>query len=276
VPAPDALGAVLVTAGVGALALGLVNGGSWGWGDARTVTTLAAAAVVLALFAAHTAWHRAPLVDRDLFRLRPFTGASVVAFIFSVTFGAMLLSRVLWSQDIWHWSALATGLSIAPGPLMVPLFSFGLAGRLIARFGPGPVIGLGAALFAAGCAWWALAVGVKADYVGQMLGGILLTGAGVGLTLPTFMATGAASLPAHSLATGSAVVNMFRQIGLAVGVAVLIAILGAPSTADAALVVYRRGWWVLAAIALASGVAGLTLLRRPRRATMSEAIPEMA
>ena len=54
-----------------------------------------------------------------------------------VAFGAMLLSIVLWEQDVWGWSALRTGLAIAPGPLMVPLFSFLVAGRLIARFGPG-------------------------------------------------------------------------------------------------------------------------------------------
>ena len=56
-------------------------------------------------------------------------------------FGAMLLSIVLWDQDVWGWSALQTGLAVAPGPLMVPLFSFLVAGRLIARFGAGPVIG---------------------------------------------------------------------------------------------------------------------------------------
>jgi EmrB/QacA subfamily drug resistance transporter len=264
VPVPDVLGAVLVTAGVGALALGLVKGGAWGWGDPRTVAVLAVAIAALALFALHTARHSNPLIDRALFRLRPFTGASTVALFFSAAFGAMLLSRVLWAQDVWHWSALTTGLSIAPGPLMVPLFSFLVAGRLIARFGPGPVIAAGSTIFAAGMAWWALAIGLRPDYVGEMLGGMLLTGIGVGLTLPTFMATGASSLPPHSFATGSAVINMLRQIGLAIGVALLIALLGTPHLPLQTLDVYRSASWTIAAIAFAGGLLGLALLA-PRR-----------
>jgi len=114
---------------------------------------------------------------------------------------------------------------------MVPLFSFLVAGRLIARLGPGPVIGVGATVFAAGIMWWALAAGLTPVYAGEMLGGMLLTGAGVGLTLPTFMATGAASRPPHALATGSAVINMLRQVGLAVGVAALAPCSGQPRAA---------------------------------------------
>jgi EmrB/QacA subfamily drug resistance transporter len=262
VPPPDALGALLITGGVGALSLGLVKGGSWGWGSAPTVAALAIAAAAIALFALHTARHRNPLIDRALFRLRPFTGASAVAVFFSAAFGAMLLSRVLWTQDVWHWSALTAGLSIAPGPLMVPLFSFLVAGRLSARLGPGVVIAAGSTVFAAGVAWWALALGLHPDYVHDMLGGMLLTGIGVGLTLPTLMATGAASLPSHSFATGSAVVNMLRQIGLAIGVALLIAILGAPHSPAETLHVYERASWVIAAIAFAGGLIGLPLLAR--------------
>ncbi|HEU4978161.1 MAG TPA: MFS transporter [Solirubrobacteraceae bacterium] len=264
-PAPDVLGALLMTGGVGVLSLGLVQGGTWGWGDARTLTALAAAAVALALFAAHSAWHRNPLVDRALFRLRPFTGASAVAVLFSAAFGAMLLSRVLWAQDVWHWSPLITGLSIAPGPLMVPLLSFLVAGRLTARLGAGAVIAAGCTIFAAGVAWWALAIGLRPDYAGEMLGGILLTGVGVGLALPTMMATGASSLPAHAFATGSAVVNMLRQIGLAVGVAVLIAVLGTPHSPAGALAAYERASWVIAAISLAGAVVGAVLLAARRQ-----------
>jgi EmrB/QacA subfamily drug resistance transporter len=273
VSSPDATGAVLVTGGVAALVLGLVNGSTWGWGSGRTGAALAGGAVLLVLFAAHCARDRNPLVDRALFRLRPFTGASIVALFFSASFGAMLLSRVLWAQDVWHWSALVTGLSIAPGPIMVPLFSFLVAGRLTGRFGSGPVIAAGSTIFAAGAAWWALAVGLRPDFVGEILGGMLLTGIGVGLTLPTMMATGTSSLPPHSFATGSAVVNMFRQLGLAIGVAVLIAILGSPHSPLATLDVYRRAWVVIAAISLASGVLGAWLLAARRRPLAADDAP---
>jgi EmrB/QacA subfamily drug resistance transporter len=267
VPRPDATGTVLVTAGVAALTLGLVEGNNWGWGSAATVIALAGAVLALALFAAHCARHHNPLIDGALFRVRPFTGASLVAIVFSIAFGAMLLSIVLWDQNVWGWSALQTGLAVAPGPLMVPLFSFLVAGRLIARFGPGPVIGVGATVFAAGAAWWAAAAGVHPDYVGDMLGGMLLTGVGVGLTLPTFMATGAASLPASAFATGSAVVNMLRQVGLAVGVAVLVAVVGVPRTPLASLAAFRHGWEMIAGVSLLAALAGATLLRaRPAAA----------
>ncbi|HTP23972.1 MAG TPA: MFS transporter [Solirubrobacteraceae bacterium] len=277
IPWPDGISAVLITGGVGALTLGLVEGGNWGWGDPRTIGVLALACVLLALFALRTARHDNPLIDRALFRVRPFTGASTVALLFSIAFGAMLLSRVLWAQDVWHWSALETGVSIVPGPIMVPFFSFLVAGPLIARFGAGAVIAVGSTVFAAGMAWMALAAGLAPDYVGEVLGGLLLTGIGVGLTLPTMMGTAAGSLPPTSFATGSAVVNMLRQVGLAIGVAVLIAVLGSPHSPAQVLAAYQRGWTVTAAIAFAGGVVGFLLLarRRPVAAVASDpaAIP---
>jgi EmrB/QacA subfamily drug resistance transporter len=264
---PDLIGALLVTGGVGALVLGLVKGGGWGWGDARTTAALGVGAIALGLFALHCARSRNPLIDRELFRLRPLIGASAVALLFMTAFGAMLLSRVLWAQDVWHWSALSTGLAIAPGPLMVPLFSFGVAGRLIARFGPAPVIAAGCAIFAAGAMWWALAIGLAPDYAGEMLGGMLLTGIGVGLTLPTYTATGAAALPPHSFATGSAAINMLRQIGLAIGIAVLIAVLGSSHTPGVVLGTYQRASYIIAAFSLAAGVIGLVLLASRRKSS---------
>jgi EmrB/QacA subfamily drug resistance transporter len=264
VPAPDALAAVLITAGVGVLTLGLVKGGSWGWASAETIGVLAGACVALALFAVHAMRHRNPLIERELFRLRPFTGASIAALLFSAAFGAMLLSLVLWEQDVWGWSALRTGLAVAPGPLMVPVFSV-LAGRLIPRLGAGALIAAGSTIFAAGVGWWALAAGLHPDYAGDMLGGMLLTGIGVGLALPTMIATGAASLPPQAFATGSAVVTMLRQIGLAIGVAVLIAVLGSPRTPAGALAAFQRGWVVIAAISLVGGIVAFVLLAARRQ-----------
>ncbi len=95
--------------------------------------------------------------------------------------------------------------------------------------------------------------------------GMLLTGAGVGLTLPTLMGAAAASLPPHAFATGSAVINMIRQTGLALGVAVLVAVLGTGSAhGTPPLATFQHGWWMTAAISFAGIIPALALLRHRR------------
>lgn len=259
---PDPLGAFLVTAGVGALTFGLVKGSDWGWGSVGILSALIGGVALSALFVVHCLTSRTPLIHPSLFRSRPFTGAALVAITFSASFGAMLLSIVLWEQGVWGWSALRSGLSIAPGPLMVPVFSFLVAGRLIARWGPAAVIALGSVVFGAGVGWWAVAVTIEPNYVTGVLGGMILTGIGVGLTLPTMMATASASLPPASFATGSAVVNMIRQIGIALGVALLVAVLGTGAGRVPTLTVFRHAWWLTAALSVAGTIPALALLRR--------------
>jgi EmrB/QacA subfamily drug resistance transporter len=259
---PDTLGVVLATGGIALLTLALVKGSDWGWGAGSVDGALVAAVLLLAGFALHCLRSRTPLIHPSLFASRQFSAASAVAILFSAAFGAMLLSAVLWEQDVWHWSALHTGLAIAPGPLMVPLTSFGVAGRLAARFGTAPVLAAGSIAFAAGELWWAMAVTVSPNYVTGILGGMILTGVGVGLTLPTMMASGAAALPPHAFATGSAVINMLRQTGLVLGVAVLVAVLGSPATGAAALTAFRHGWLLTAAISAAAVLPALALRRK--------------
>jgi hypothetical protein len=264
---PSTTGVALVTAGIAALTFGLVKGSTWGWASAGILASLTGAALLIGLFAVHCLKSRSPLVQPSLFRSRHFTGASLVAIFFSAAFGAMLLSVVLWDQGPWGWSALRSGLAIAPGPIMVPVTAFLVAGRLIARYGTAPVIALGSLTFAAGIAWWALAITAQPDYVRGALGGMVLTGIGVGLTLPTMMATASASLPPQSFATGSAVINMIRQTGLALGVAVLVAVLGSQAGSSASLGAFRHAWWLIAAIAVLGIIPALGLLRRKTPAT---------
>ena len=266
VPRPDAVGAVLVTAGVAALTFGLVKVNEWGWASTGVLASLAVAAVLLAVFAAHCVRAGNPLIEPALFRLRAFTGATLALVPFSTAFGAMLLALVLWEQGAWQWSPLQAGLAIAPGPFLVPVTSLLVAGRLIKRFGTAPVVTLGLAVFAAGCAWWAIAVTTTPSLVAA-LGGIILTGIGVGLTMPTLMGAAAGSLPPSSFATGSAVVNMIRQTGMAVGVAGLIAIIGTPggSVADH-LGAFRHAWWAMTIVTLLGLVPTFLMLRVRRSA----------
>ena len=265
IPYPNALGAALVTAGVALLTLGLVKGDDWGWGSTQTIGVLVGSAAVIGSFVLHCLRDSNPLLDRDLFRRRSFTGASVVSTLYSVAFGGFLLSLVLWDQNVWHWSALHTGLAIAPGPLLVLPTALLLAERLIVRLGSGVVIAIGATLFAVGAAWCALFAGLQADYFADMFPGLVIVGVGVGLTLPTMMATATSELPQENFATGSAVVNMLRQVGLTIGVAVLVAVLGTHTGARAILGAFDHAWLVIAGFATATALASVAILglRRP-------------
>lgn len=267
-PVPDVAGALLLTLGMAALILGLVKSNDWGWSTSRVIGLLAAAAVAGVLFVWRSARHPSPVLELGLLRIPGYSATLASALLFSAAFAAMLLAFVLWVQNQWGWSALQTGLALAPGPLMVPVLSV-LASPLIRILGPGRVIAAGCTVYAAGALWWVTVVGLEPSYA-DLLPGLLLTGSGVGLALPTLFATATASLPPQRFATGSAVVAMIRQLGFAVGVAVLVAVLGTPATAQEQLDAFQRGWSTIAAAAVLAAVPAL-LLRRPQPAATTAA-----
>ncbi|WP_007519611.1 MULTISPECIES: MFS transporter [Pseudofrankia] len=262
-PLPDLVGVLALTAGIGLLALGLVESSDWGWGSAAVIGSLAGAALLLAGFVARSARHPAPVVELSVLRSPGFSPAIGALFLFSVAFAAMLLSLVTYMDSAWGWSALKIGLAVTPGPAMVPPVALLLAGRLVARFGLGRVAGTGALIYAVGAAWWALRVGLHTHYAAGILPGMLLTGVGVGLVLPTLTAGATTVLPADRFATGSAVMNMSRQVASVLGVAVLIAVVGAPARQHL-VSAFHEGWWFVAASSLAASVIAFAGLR-PRR-----------
>ncbi|WP_306362931.1 MFS transporter [Nocardia sp. CC227C] len=264
---PDLFGALTLIGSVAAFILALVKGEDWGWVSAGVLGGFAGAVALAVAFVMSSRAHRSPVVDPALLRLPNFALMIGNALLFNIAFAGMLLSAVLWAQQVWGWSALRTGLAIAPGPLVVPIVAV-LAGRLIAKLGVGSVIAAGGIVFAAGILWWAAAITLTPDYVGGLLGGMLVTGLGVGLTMPTSFAAGTAALPPQRFATGSAVLSMARQFGLAIGVAVFVAVLGSPAGPDATLEAYRHGWYVIAGAAVLAGLAG-SAARMPRPVSAS-------
>ena len=271
---PDTVGAALFTLAIGALALALVKSDEWGWTSTRVLGSIAVAAVLLALFARRSARHPAPVIEPHLLRLPAFSTATAANVVFGAAFGAMLLMVTLWCQNVWGWSALRTGLGVAPGPLLVPFFAVG-AGPLARRIGPGPVAALGCAIYAAGCVFWRFNLSLAPDYPAHMLPGMLMTGTGVGLALPTLVSAGVAAVPPHRFATGSGVVTMARQVGIVIGVAILVTVLGHPSGGAAALAAFQHATVVIAAIAVTAGLTSLLLVRSTRaRARAAVTIPE--
>ena len=206
--------------------------------------------------------HASPILELSLLRERRYAIAVGATALFSTAFGAMLLSIVLWLQDDWGWSALRAGLAVAPGPLMVPGVSL-LSGRLIPRLGSGGVIAAGCAFFAGGVVWWETAVRVTPDYLGDAVGGMLLTGIGVGLASPP----SSRPRPPRCRRPGS---QPARRWSTWPGRSASLSASRSSSRCShapdgrARLVGFQHGWLVIAGTALAAGLAALALeLRRP-------------
>lgn len=262
-PRPNALDAALVTGGIAVLTFAIVKVNDWGWRSPGIGIAVAASLVLLAVFVWRCFRPVNPFVDPALFRIRQFSGAALVMAPYSAGFGAMLLSVALWGQSAWGWSALEAGVAIAPGPLMVPVTSLLFSGRLIARFGAATVISMGIFSFVLGLVWFALAIGAQPSTLLVIIG-MMFTGIGVGLTFPTLMGVSASALPPSSFATGSGVINMIRQASLAVGVAIFVAIVGAPDSPAERIAAFHLGWWIFVAIVLL-GLIPTYLLIRPKR-----------
>ena len=259
-PAPDLLSALGLTAAIGSLTFGIVKAADWGWGDGRTLALLAAAAVLLAAFWRRSRTHAAPIVEPEMLRNRSFALANAGALLFFMAFGAMLLGNVLFLTGVWHHSVLRAGLEIAPGPLMAALFAVP-GSRVAERFGERVTGSAGGLLFAAGGVIWLASVTATPDYAGSIFVGMMVGGAGVGLVIPSLTSAATSSLPPARFATGSAVLSMSRQIGVALGVAVLVSVVGTPAPGEA-LERFQGGWTFITIAALAAA-ALLAALGRP-------------
>ncbi len=249
---PDLPGTVVLAAAIGLLALALVKAPDWGWGGARTLGALAASAAGLGAFALRCATHPAPVVEPAMLRVRSFALAGVASLVFSTAFAAMLLAGVLFMTGVWHYSVLEAGLSLSPGPATAAAFA-AISGRLPLRVAPGALAATGMAVFACGVGVWLWRIGARPSYASEMLPGQILTGVGVGLTLPTLAGAATASLPPARFATGSAVFTMSRQLGFVLGVAILVAVLGSVDGADP--VAPFRAAWTFMVLALLGGAA---------------------
>lgn len=270
-PFPDMLGAIAAVVGIGGLTLALVEGPDWGWTSSRSLVVWLIAVLALAVFAVSNARHRSPLLSTALFRVRAFAWSNVAALLFGVPFAAGLLVNILWLQQVWGWSAITTGFAVAPGPMMVPIFA-AVAHRMAARIPVGMVVAAGCLLFGAGAVLVSMSVGPDSDYVGAVLPGWVIGGIGVGLALPSILSSATVDLPASQAAAGSATVSMFRQVGMVLGVSLVVATVGAPVGYAAAHNAFQHAWWATAGVAVAAALAAVFMT--PARKTA--ATPEVA
>lgn len=245
---PDVMGAALLAVAIGALTLGFSQAAPWGW-DLRVLGSFAFAVGLLVVVGLRSARHPAPVVEPELIRRPRIRLAMAATVLFWGGFAALLVSSALFLTGVWGYSVLETGFGMTPGPALSVVFA-GLSSRLAAKIGAARISALGGALFTIGAAWLAAGLDTEPGYLAAFLPAQLLAGAGIGLLVPTLVAITVDELPPARLATGIAVYTVFRQVGIALGVAIWVASVGGAPGPDAPS--YQAGWVLIAALGAAT------------------------
>jgi len=258
----DYLGATLVVSGVGLLTLMIVQSDEWGWVSNRSLSILVVALVLLTMFVWRCNKTNHPVLDLRLFRLPFVTAAAISGFVFTMGFFSMIFVNTQWLQIVWGYSPSLSGLAGSPGPLAAAIVA-APAGKLANRIGHGKVVGAGALIMAVGIAWLNHQIQVEAHYWDFYFPTMVFIGVGVGLCISTISSSATAFLPQPRFAMGSALNNTSRQIGAALGVALVSSMLVSAAKTDDPTRGYHNAWTLMSAVILVSGVAMLTLFRRP-------------
>jgi len=213
----DYAGVAVLTVGLTALVLALVEGNSWGWGSSEVIGLLALAAAALPAFVFVENRVRAPMVQFDLLSDRDFLASVVVAMIISFAMLGVFFFLALYMQDILHYSPLEAGVRFLPSTLMIVGVA-PVAGRLSDRFGPRWLIAGGLVLVAASLFSFSR-IAVDSGYL-DLLPGFVLLGIGIAMTMSPMTSAAMNAVPVQKAGIASGVLSMFRMVGGSLGVAV--------------------------------------------------------
>ncbi|GGP43371.1 MFS transporter [Saccharothrix coeruleofusca] len=215
----DVAGMVTFAAAIAALVHGLIRANEHGWGHPATWAWIAAGPVLLALFAAVELKAAHPMLDLRLLRDRSFAGLLLAAFFMSFSAFAGVTYTSLWLQSVLGMSPI--GAALAGSPLTIASFAASVAvGRFLHSARPGPVITCGLALVGVGGIAGGLLLRGSADWV-ALVPGYVIAGVGAGMAAPTLSSTAMSAVPVQRGGMAAGAVNTARQLGFALGIAVL-------------------------------------------------------
>lgn len=269
-PLPDLPGAALLATGAALVVIALSETAQWGWVDPRTGACALAGAALLALALRRAARHSAPAIEVGLWRSRAFAVSNLAAALNGFALFSWLLVAVLFLTQVWGYSIVEAGLAVTPGAFTSAIGAV-VAGRHADRHGPRGAVLVGSLLFAAAGAWLVAGLGEEPALWSLWVPSGLLVGAGMGAVTVGITSAAAGALPPERFAAGTGLMMTARQLGGALGVASLAAVLtaaGSPASADG----YRTVLALSTAAAALVAVTGLWL-GRPAPAT---AVPDSA
>jgi EmrB/QacA subfamily drug resistance transporter len=272
-PRVDRAGLVTLTGGLFLLVFALLRGEELGWGSAAIAGSFAGAVALLAAFLTVEARIEQPMLPLRLFRDGAFSGAQVAAFGISASLFAMWLYMTLYLQQILGLSAIEAGLVYFPGTIV----NFVVAGAMAPvgqKVAPRTLLALGLALIGAGLALLTLLGADSAWWL--FLPGLLVAMVGTGILNPIVSQVALSSVAPEQSGLAAGVNDMFRQAGIAVGVAGLGVLVPAQAAFGGEAQAYVDGFhealWAGAALAFAAAGTVAVLMRRGRVRRRSAAL----
>ncbi|WP_239514079.1 MFS transporter [Streptosporangium sp. 'caverna'] len=262
----DLIGAVTITASMLLLVYTVVEAPQSGWGSARTIASLAGAAVLLAAFVVTELRVKHPLVRLGILRSGPIVRANLGLVILFGSYVGFQFVAMQYFQNFLHWSALETALAFLPAGLLVAVSSTRM-GKLADRFGTARLIVIGAAALAVGYAFF-LRLDGNPSLATLIIPGMVLLGIAFGLSFPSLniQATNGVADDEQGLASG--LLNTSGQVGGALVLAVVTAVLTSNPGADP-----LESFHAAIAVSAILGVVGLAIaltgLRRSRTAVVA-------
>jgi MFS family permease len=199
----------------------------------------------------------------DIARSFPGTSISTLSWVlnaYNVVFAAFLVAAAGIAELLGRRRVFVFGLeAFTAGPLVAVAVA-GPTSRLAQRFGPRPVLVVGGLLWGGAVLWFVERVGTTPDFAGRWLPGMVLLGIGAGTLFPNLSGTAVASAPGENFATATGINSVARQVGAALGVAIVVAIIGTPTPATA-YAVFRHAWTFGAVCLFAAGLGCLLVGR---------------
>lgn len=220
----DLAGMLVAVATLFALVFALTEGMSYGWSSPLVLGSFALAAVGLVVFVRIEQRREEPLLELSLFRSRNLSGANAVSLLSTAVMCSIFFFISLYLQIVRGYTAIEAGAAFLPMTLLICLLA-PAAGRISDRIGRRLPAAVGMVILAAGL-WLLSGLGAKSG-LGALLPGLIVAGFGIGLTTAPVTTAALDFAPADEAGLRAGILNTSRMIGLAIGIALMSAIVTA-------------------------------------------------
>jgi EmrB/QacA subfamily drug resistance transporter len=274
----------LLTSGIGLLSLvyALIEADQYGWTSGRILGLFVVAAVSLAAFVVLEMRQRLPMLDLTLFRSGTFAGANLVAILVTLAMFGIFVFFPIYMQTYRGWSPIQAGAALLPWTVMIVIFA-PIAGKLSDRVGSRWLIAAGMATVGA-CCLLLSTINLHSSFW-NLLPAFILGGLGMSFVMTPMSAAVMGAAPVAKAGVASGVLNTFRQVGVALGIAITGAIVadraassvrGGASGPQAFVDGLTFAMKVSAGICFAAAIAAAVLVRRYRHADESRPVEAAA